>query len=58
MKAGTLLTKQSLEGINMHMTVSRPLYLSISTLSANNARGTGCMGMCACMENLTLRDTF
>ncbi len=42
----------------MHMTVSRPLYLSISTRSANNARGTSCMCMYACMENLTLRDTF
>ncbi len=44
----------------MHMIDSRPLYLSNSTVSANNARGDAdaCMCMCACMENLNLRDTF
>ncbi len=44
----------------MHMMASRALHLSLSTLSANNALGAfdACMCMCACMENLNLRDTF
>jgi hypothetical protein len=43
----------------MHMVASRLLYLSISTLPANAPGGfDACMCMCACMENLNLRDTF
>ncbi len=43
----------------MHMT-ARVKYLSISTILASNARGAADahMCMCACMENLNLRDTF
>ena len=43
----------------MHMLTAGSLYLSSATLPANTPGGTAaCMGMCACMENLTLRDTF
>jgi hypothetical protein len=44
----------------MQMTVWHSLHLSTSTLPAGNAPGgtAACMCMCACMENLTLRDTF
>jgi hypothetical protein len=59
MRTSNLLTKQPLEGINMHMVASRLLYLSISTPPANAPGGFDtCMCMCACMENLNLRDTF
>jgi hypothetical protein len=59
-ETNNLLTKQPFEGINMHMIVSHQVYLSVSTLPANHARGgfDACMCMCACMENLNLRDTF
>lgn len=42
----------------MHMIASRSPHLSAMTHGADNARGSACICMCACMANLTLRDTF
>ena len=42
----------------MHMTYSRPLNLSATTLRLNTGSAScACMCMCACMENFP-RDTF
>jgi hypothetical protein len=40
----------------MHMTTSRPLNLSHAIALAGNP--LACMCMCACMANLTPRETF
>ena len=42
----------------MHMTVAHPVNLSHNPGPALDVLACGRMCMCACMANLTMRDTF